>query len=141
MIRIHPSALIAPESTLASDVRVGAYTIIGPGVTVGQGTGIGSHVFIDGTTEIGERCQISSHVVLGTPPQILEDRSETTRLVIGDEVVIREFASVHRGSSKGNGATVLGRRNFIMAYAHVAHDCILGDEVVVSSQAGLPCHF
>lgn len=140
MIRIHPSALIAPEAKLASDVRVGAYTIIGPGVTVGQGTVIGSHVFIDGTTEIGERCQISSHVVLGTPPQVLEDRSETTRLVIGGEVVIREFASVHRGSSKGNGATVLGRRSFIMAYAHVAHDCILGDEVVVSSQAGLAGH-
>ena len=140
MIQIHPSALIAPEAKLASDVRVGAYTIIGPGVTVGQGTGIGSHVFIDGTTEIGERCQISSHVVLGTPPQILEDRSETTRLVIGDEVVIREFASVHRGSSKGNGATVLGQRNYIMAYAHVGHDCVLGDEVVVSSQAGLAGH-
>ena len=140
MIRIHPSALIAPEAKLASDVRVGAYTIIGPGVTVGQGTGIGSHVFIDGTTEIGERCQISSHVVLGTPPQILEDRSETTRLVIGGESVIREFASVHRGSRKGKGATVLGRRNFIMAYAHVAHDCILGDEVVVASQAGLAGH-
>jgi len=140
MIRIHPSALIAREAKLASDVRVGAYTIIGPGVTVGQGTGIGSHVFIDGTTEIGERCQISSHVVLGTPPQILEDRSETTRLVIGGEVVIREFASVHRGSSKGNGATVLGQRNYIMAYAHVGHDCVLGDEVVVSSQAGLAGH-
>jgi UDP-N-acetylglucosamine acyltransferase len=140
MIRIHPSALIAPEAKLASDVRVGAYTIIGPGVTVGQGTGIGSHVFIDGTTEIGERCQISSHVVLGAPPQILDDRSETTRLVIGDESVIREFASVHRGSRKGKGATVLGRRNFIMAYAHVAHDCILGDEVVVASQAGLAGH-
>lgn len=140
MIRIHPSALIAPEAKLASDVRVGAYTIIGPGVTVGQGTGIGSHVFIDGTTEIGERCQISSHVVLGAPPQILDDRSETTRLVIGDESVIREFASVHRGSRKEKGATVLGRRNFIMAYAHVAHDCILGDEVVVASQAGLAGH-
>jgi len=140
MIRIHPSALIAPEAKLASDVRVGAYTIIGPGSPVGQGTGIGSHVFIDGTTEIGERCQISSHVVLGTPPQILEDRSETTRLVIGGESVIREFASVHRGSWKGKGTTVLGRRNFIMAYAHVAHDCILGDEVVVSSQAGLAGH-
>ena len=140
MIRIHPSALIAREAKLASDVWVGAYTIIGPGVTVGQGTGIGSHVFIDGTTEIGERCQISSHVVLGTPPQILEDRSETTRLVIGGEVVIREFASVHRGSSKGNGATVLGQRNYIMAYAHVGHDCVLGDEVVVSSQAGLAGH-
>ena len=140
MIRIHPSALIAPEAKLASDVRVGAYTIIGPGVTVGQGTGIGSHVFIDGTTEIGERCQISSHVVLGTPPQILEDQSETTRLVVGDETVIREYASVHRGSLKGRGTTMLGQRNFIMAYAHVAHDCILGDEVVVSSQAGLAGH-
>jgi len=140
MIRIHPSALIAPEATLASDVRVGAYTIIGPGVTIGEGTGIGSHVFIDGTTEIGERCQISSHVVLGTPPQIVEDRSETTRLVIGDETVIREYASVHRGSLKGRGTTMLGRRNYIMAYAHVGHDCVLGDDVVVSSQAGLAGH-
>ena len=140
MTRIHPSALIAPEASLTSDVSVGAYTIIGPRVTVGRGTVIGSHVLIDGITEIGEQCQISSHVVLGAPPQILDDRSETTRLVVGDEAVIREFASVHRGSSKGNGATVLGRRNFIMAYAHVAHDCVLGDEVVVASQAGLAGH-
>ena len=140
MIRIHPSALIAPEATLASDVRVGAYTIIGPGVSIGHGATIGSHVLIDGITEVGERCQISSHVVLGAPPQILEDRSETTRLVIGDGVVIREFASVHRGSSKGRGATVLGQRTFLMAYAHVAHDCVLGDEVVVASQAGLAGH-
>ena len=125
---------------MASNVSVGPYTIIGPGVTVGQETIIGSHVLLDGITEVGEGCEISSHVVLGTPPQILDDRSETTRLVIGSETVIREFASVHRGSSKGNGATVLGRRNFIMAYAHVAHDCVLGDEVVVASQAGLAGH-
>ncbi len=140
MIRIHPSALIAREAKLASDVRVGAYTIIGPGVTVGQGTGIGSHVFIDGTTEIGERCQISSHVVLGAQPQIAEDRSEATRLVIGEEAVIREFASIHRGSLKGRGTTMLGQRNYIMAYAHVGHDCVLGDDVIVSSQAGLAGH-
>lgn len=140
MADIHPSAIVAPGAMLATDVRVGAYTIIGSGVTVGRGATIGSHVLIDGITEIGERCQISSHVVLGAAPQILEDRSETTRLVIGDESVIREFASVHRGSWKGKGTTVLGRRNFIMAYAHVAHDCVLGDEVVVASQAGLAGH-
>lgn len=140
MTRIHPSAVIAPEAALAPDVSVGAYTIIGPGVAVGRGTTIGSHGVIDGITEIGEGCQIASHVVLGAPPQILDDRGETARLVIGDEAVIREFASVHRGSSKGNGATVLGRRVFIMAYAHVAHDCVLGDEVVVASQAGLAGH-
>src|SRR3990170_411598 len=140
MIRIHPSALIAPEATLASDVRVGAYTIIGPGVSIGHGATIGSHVLIDGITEVGERCQIFSHVVLGAPPQILEDRSETTRLLIGDETVIREFASVHKGSTKGRGITVLGQRNYIMAYAHVGHDCVLGDDVVVSSQAGLAGH-
>jgi len=140
MTDIHPSAIVAPGATLAADVRVGAYTTIGSGVTVGREVTIGSHVLIDGITEIGERCQIFSHVVLGAPPQILDDRSEATRLVIGDESVIREFASVHRGSRKGKGATVLGRRNFIMAYAHVAHDCILGDEVVVASQAGLAGH-
>jgi UDP-N-acetylglucosamine acyltransferase len=138
--RIHPLAVVSPEAKLASDVVVGGYTVIGPCVTVSRGTTIGSHVVIDGITEIGEECQISSHVVLGAQPQIAEDRSEATSLVIGDETVIREFASVHKGSSKGRGITVLGRRNYIMAYAHVAHDCVLGDEVVVSSQAGLAGH-
>lgn len=140
MTSIHSSAVVAPEAKLAPDVRVGAFSVIGPGVTVGAGSTIGSHVLIDGITEIGERCQIFSHVVLGAPPQIFADRSETTRLVIGDETVIREFASVHRGSSKGRGVTVLGRRNYIMAYAHIAHDCVLRDEVVVASQAGLAGH-
>lgn len=140
MTQIHPSAVVAPEATLGSDVSVGAFSVIGPGVTVGRGTTIGSHVLIDGITEIGEGCQIFSHVVLGAPPQILEDRNQTTRLVIGDETVIREFASVHRGSSKGRGTTVLGQRSYIMAYAHIAHDCVLRDDVVVASQAGLAGH-
>jgi UDP-N-acetylglucosamine acyltransferase len=140
MTRIHPSAVVARETALASDVTVGPYSVIGPGVTVGRGTTIGPHVIIDGITEIGERCQIGSHVVLGAPPQIIDDRSDDARLIIGDETVVREFASIHRGSSKGNGATVIGRRGFIMAYAHVAHDCVLADEVVVASQAGLAGH-
>ena len=140
MTHIHPRAVVAPEAKLGSDVSVGAFSVIGPGVVVGRGTSIGSHVIIDGIAEIGERCQISCHVVLGAPPQILEDQSETTRLVVGDETVIREYASVHRGSLKGKGTTMLGQRNYIMAYAHVGHDCVLGDDVVVSSQAGLAGH-
>ena len=140
MTHVHPWAVVAPEAKLGSDVSVGAFSVIGPGVVVGRGTSIGSHVIIDGIAEIGERCQISSHVVLGAPPQILEDQSETTRLVIGDETVIREYASVHRGSLKGRGTTMLGQRNYIMAYAHVGHDCVLGDDVIVSSQAGLAGH-
>ncbi len=140
MTQIHPSAIVAPEARLGLDCSVGAFSIIGPDVTVGSGTVIGSHVLIEGITEIGERCQIFSHVVLGVAPQIFQDRSEMTRLVISDETVIREFASVHRGSSKGRGATVLGRRNYIMAYAHIAHDCLLRDDVVVASQAGLAGH-
>jgi UDP-N-acetylglucosamine acyltransferase len=140
MTHIHPRAVVAPEAKLGSDVSVGAFSVIGPGVVVGRGTSIGSHVIIEGIAEIGERCQISCHVVLGAPPQILEDHSETTRLVVGDETVIREYASVHRGSLKGRGTTMLGQRNYIMAYAHVGHDCVLGDDVVVSSQAGLAGH-
>jgi UDP-N-acetylglucosamine acyltransferase len=140
MAEIHPSAVVAPGAALAPDVSIGAYSIIGPRVTVLRGTSVGSHVCIEGITEIGERCQIFSHVVLGGPAQILEERGDTTRLVIGDETVIREFASVHRGSSKGRGATVLGRRNYIMAYAHIGHDCMSGDDVVVASQAGLAGH-
>ena len=140
MTQIHSSAVVAPEAKLGSDCSVGAFSVIGPDVTVGSGTVIGSHVLIEGITEIGERCQIFSHVVLGAAPQIFQDRSERTRLVISDETVIREFASVHRGSLKGRGATVLGRRNYVMAYAHIAHDCVLRDDVVVASQAGLAGH-
>ena len=140
MTHVHPRAVVAPEAKLGSDVSVGAFSVIGPGVVVGRGTSIGSHVIIDGIAEIGERCRISSHVVLGASPQIVEDQSETTRLVIGDETVIREYASVHRGSLKGRGTTMLGQRNYIMAYAHVGHDCVLGDDVIVSSQAGLAGH-
>jgi UDP-N-acetylglucosamine acyltransferase len=140
MVQIHPSAIVASEAKLALDCSIGAYSIIGADVTVGSGTVIGSHALIEGITEIGERCQISSHTVLGAAPQIFQDRSDRTRLVISDETVIREFASVHRGSSKGRGATVLGYRNYIMAYAHIAHDCVLHDDVVVASQAGLAGH-
>ncbi|MDE2485218.1 MAG: acyl-ACP--UDP-N-acetylglucosamine O-acyltransferase [candidate division NC10 bacterium] len=140
MTQIHPSAVVAAGAKLEPDVSVGAFSVVGSDVSVGSGTVIGSHVLIEGITEIGKRCQIFSHVVLGAAPQIFQDRSERTRLVIDDETVIREFASVHRGSSKGRGATVLGRRNYIMAYAHIAHDCILRDDVVVASQAGLAGH-
>ncbi|CBE68707.1 MAG: acyl-ACP--UDP-N-acetylglucosamine O-acyltransferase [Candidatus Methylomirabilis oxygeniifera] len=140
MAQIHPSAIVAPEATLASDCSIGAFSMIGPDVVVRSGTVIGSHVLIEGVTEIGERCQIFSHVVLGAAPQIFQDRGEKTRLMIRDETIIREFASVHRGSVKGRGVTVLGCRNYIMAYAHIAHDCILHDDVVVASQAGLAGH-
>ncbi|MBZ0168120.1 acyl-[acyl-carrier-protein]--UDP-N-acetylglucosamine O-acyltransferase (UDP-N-acetylglucosamine acyltransferase) [Candidatus Methylomirabilis lanthanidiphila] len=140
MTQIHPSAVVAPEAKLASDCRIDAFSVIGPDVVVGSGTIIGSHVVIEGITEIGKRCQIFSHVVLGTAPQIFQDRGERTKLVIGDETVIREFASVHRGSVKGRGVTALGCRNYIMAYAHIAHDCIVHDDVVVASQAGLAGH-
>ncbi|MDE2179223.1 MAG: acyl-ACP--UDP-N-acetylglucosamine O-acyltransferase [candidate division NC10 bacterium] len=140
MTQIHPSAVVAAGAKLEPDVSVGAFSVVGSDVSVESGTVIGSHVLIEGITEIGKRCQIFSHVVLGAAPQIFQDRSERTRLVIGDETVIREFASVHRGSSKGRGATVLGCRNYIMAYAHIAHDCILRDDVVVASQAGLAGH-
>lgn len=124
MTQIHPSAVVAPEAKLASDCRIDAFSVIGPDVVVGSGTIIGSHVVIEGITEIGKRCQIFSHVVLGTAPQIFQDRGERTKLVIGDETVIREFASVHRGSVKGRGVTALGCRNYIMAYA-TSHTIVL----------------
>lgn len=140
MTQIHPSAVVAPEARLAQDCSIGAFSVVGPDVVVKSGTVIGPHVLIEGMTEIGARCQIFSHVVLGAAPQIFQDKGERTKLVIGDETVIREFASVHRGSAKGRGATVLGCRNYIMAYAHIAHDCIVHDDVVVASQAGLAGH-
>jgi len=139
-VNVHPTAIVAPGACLEEGVTVGPYTVVGDKVTVRRGTRIGSHVLIEGEVEIGEDCWISHYVVIGAPPQHLTYGSEGTRVRIGNHTVVREFSSIHRGTVGGGGITIVGSRNYVMAYAHIAHDCLLGDDVVLATQAALAGH-
>ena len=140
MVTLHPTAVVEPGAELADGVHVGPYTILGPHVRVGPGTSIGSHTVLEGRTEIGADCRIGPQVVIGAPPQDVKYRGEPTRVVIGDRTLVREFASIHRASTGGSGVTTVGSDCFIMAYAHVAHDCQLGDGVIMANQSALAGH-
>jgi UDP-N-acetylglucosamine acyltransferase len=137
---IHETALVDPTAELADGVEIGPYSIIGEKVKIGKGTSIGPHCIIDKWTVIGKGCQIYQFVSIGAPPQHLRYKGEETSVIVGDNNIIREFVTIHRGTPFGNGKTVLGDDNFIMAYAHVAHDCILGNRIIMSSYAALGGH-
>jgi UDP-N-acetylglucosamine acyltransferase len=137
---IHPTAIIHPTAELASGVAVGPYSVIGPRVTVGQDTEIQAHVVIDKDTAIGPRCRLFPFASVGADPQDMKYAKETTRLEIGSEVTIRESATIHRGTAGGGGVTRIGDRCLIMATVHVAHDCQLAKEVILSSFAVLAGH-
>ena len=139
-MKIHPSAIISPHAELAQGVKVGPYSVIGDHVTIGRDTIIGPHVVIEGHTQIGERNSINPFTSIGLPPQDIGYRGEDTRLVIGNDNVIREYVTINRATVKENWETVIGNQNYIMAYAHIAHDCILGDNVIMSNVATLGGH-
>jgi UDP-N-acetylglucosamine acyltransferase len=109
-------------------------------VTIGRDTVIGSHVVIEGHTRIGERNRISPYVSIGSPPQDIGYRGEDTRLTIGDDNIIREYATINRATTKQDWETVMGNENYIMAYAHIAHDCYLGNKIIMSNVATLGGH-
>lgn len=138
--RIHPTAQIAEGAELGEDVEIGPSTIVGPHVRIGARTKIGPLVVIDGHTTIGEDNTIVGQASLGGPPQDLSYRGEPTMLEIGDRNLIREFASINRGTVKGGGLTKIGNDNLIMACCHVAHDCELEDNIVLSNSSGLAGH-
>lgn len=140
MVALHPTAVISPKAELASGVTVGPYSNIGDQVTIGSDTGIGSHVVIEGLTQIGERNQISPFSCIGTPPQDTGYRGENTRVIIGDDNVIREYVTINRASTKENWKTIVGSHNFIMAYSHIAHDCVLGDNIIMANLATFGGH-
>ncbi len=140
MAAIHPTALVDSGAELAAGISVGAYAIVGAQVRVGEGTIVGSHTVLEGWTEIGAHCRIGAHVVIGAPPQDVKYRGEPTRVLIGDRTLVREFATIHRASTGGAGVTTVGSDCFIMAYAHVAHDCLLSDGVIMANQASLAGH-
>ncbi len=137
---VDPLASVDPSARLADDVEVAPFAVLGPEVEVGSGTVIGSHTVISGHTLIGCDNQIAAFVSLGAAPQHRGYNGEPTELTIGDRNQIREFASIHRGTAAGGGMTVIGDDNFIMAYAHVAHDCILCNDITMANGASLAGH-
>ena len=137
---IHPTAVISPSAELAEGVEVGPYSVIGAHVSVGSGTIIDSHVVIEGHTQVGERNRIYPFVTLGTPPQDIGYRGEDTRLLIGDDNLIREYATIHRATTKQEWVTKVGDGNYLMAYSHIAHDCVLGNHVILANVATLGGH-
>jgi UDP-N-acetylglucosamine acyltransferase len=139
-MKIHPTAIVSPEAEIAEDVEIGAYTIIGPDVRIGKETFVGPHVVIEASTDIGERCRIYQFAAIGAPPQDLKYKGEKTRVIIGNDNTIREFVTIHRPTAADTGRTVLGDHNLIMAYSHVAHNCILGSHVIMVNAANLAGH-
>lgn len=139
-MQIHPTAIVHPKAELEDDIVVGAYSIIGEHVRIGRGTQIGSHVNLEGWTEIGQRCQIFPFASIGSPPQHLQYRDEPTRVILGDHNILREYVTINRGTTFGGGSTVIGHHNFLMAYVHIAHDCQVGNHVIMANAATLAGH-
>lgn len=136
---IHPSAIIDPEAVIGEGVEIGPWTMIGPRVTVGDGTRIGAHVLVEKDTTIGTGCHLHQGAVLGTDPQDLKYRGESTTLTVGDRTVIREYATLNRGTANLR-RTVVGDDCLLMAYSHIAHDCQIGNNVVIANAVNMAGH-
>jgi len=136
---IHPTAVIAPGAELHPTVQVGAYAVIGAKVVVGAGTVIGSHAILDGSTQIGARNQIFPGAVIGVEPQDMKYDGADTRVVIGDDNCIREYATIHRATGEGE-VTSIGNNNLLMAYTHVGHNCVIEDHVIITNSVALAGH-
>jgi len=128
------------QAKIAENVTLGPYCQIGPNAEIAADVEIGSFVIIDGYTQIGPQCKIFPQTVIGTPPQDLKYANEPTRVIIGARNTIREFVTIHRGTATGHGQTVIGDDNLIMAYCHIAHDCIIGSNTVMANAATLAGH-
>ncbi|MCW8872206.1 MAG: acyl-ACP--UDP-N-acetylglucosamine O-acyltransferase, partial [Xanthomonadales bacterium] len=140
MSQVHPTALVDPAARLADDVEVGAFSIVGPKVTIGPGSRIGPHVVVTGRTTIGRNTRIFQFASIGEEPQDKKYNGEDTELIIGDNNTIRELCTFSRGTAQGGGKTIIGNDNWIMACVHIAHDCILGDNIIMANNASLAGH-
>jgi len=138
--KIHATAIISPKAELDSSVEVGAYSIIEAGVKVDANTKIGSHVIIKGPTTIGKNNHIFQFVSLGEQPQDKKYKDEPTTLEIGDNNTIREFCTFNRGTAQDKGVTKIGSDNWIMAYVHIAHDCVVGNNTILANNSSLAGH-
>jgi UDP-N-acetylglucosamine acyltransferase len=140
MASVHPTAIVAAGAQLGSGVEVGAYSVIGAGVTIGDGTVIASHAVVTGRTVIGRNNRVFPFSSIGDIPQDRKYGGEPTRTVIGDDNVIREYVTIHAGTAQDRGVTTIGQRNLILAYCHIAHDCVIGNETTFSNNAQLAGH-
>jgi UDP-N-acetylglucosamine acyltransferase len=139
-VNIHETAIVHQKAHLAENVVIGPYSVIGEHVSIGRDTKIDSHVLIEGWTTIGERNHIHAFSSIGTPPQDIGYRNDETYLIIGNDNVIREYATVHRATTKEDRKTEIGDKNFLMAYSHVAHDCKLGNDIIMANSVALGGH-
>lgn len=137
---IHPTALIAPGAKIGEGVSIGAYSVIGEQVVIADGCWVGPHVSIDGNTTIGAGSRVYQFASIGGPPQDISYQGENTTVQIGSKVMIREYVTIHRGTARGRGTTIIGDNCFLMAYCHVAHDCTLGEGVIMANAAHLGGH-
>jgi UDP-N-acetylglucosamine acyltransferase len=137
---IHPTSIVDPGAYVPASCRVGPFCSIGPEVELGEHCELISHVALQGPATLGSHNRIFPFASVGLPPQDLKFKGENTRLEIGDHNLIREFVTVHRGTAGGGGVTRIGSHCLIMAYAHIAHDCVLGDHVIMANAATLAGH-
>jgi UDP-N-acetylglucosamine acyltransferase len=137
---IHPSAVICPGAEISPGVKIGPYSHIGDHVKIGRDTTVGAHVVIEGVTRIGERNKIYHFSSIGSAPQDIAYKGEPTELIIGNDNTIREYVTINRATTKEEWKTIIGNKNYIMAYVHIAHDCVLGDGVIMSNVATLGGH-
>ncbi len=137
---IHPTAIVSPRAQIGDDVEIGPYSFVGDHVSIGRGTRVGMHAVIEGYTTIGERCRFFTGAVIGSPPQDLKYRGEVSYLRIGNDNIIREYVTINPGTQGGGGQTTIGHENLIMAYVHVAHDCIIGNKAILANGATLAGH-
>jgi UDP-N-acetylglucosamine acyltransferase len=137
---IHPQSIIDPSAKIADDVSIGPFTVIGADVEIGEGTSIASHVVINGPTRIGKDNTIFQFASVGEKPQDLKFNDEPTELIVGDRNTIREYVTMHRGTPEGHNVTTIGSDNLFMASSHVAHDCVIGDHVIMANATALAGH-
>ena len=140
MVKIHPTAIVDAKAELADDVEIGPYCTIGPNVTIGKGSRLISHVVVDGYTRIGERNTVYPFATLGMLAQHKRSNAPDALLVIGDDNTFREHVTAHVGSEVDQKITRIGHRNLFLVASHIAHDCVLGDDIVMSNNATLAGH-
>ena len=137
---IHPQAIIDPSAKIADDVSIGPFSVIGADVEIDTGTTVASHVVINGPTKIGKDNRIFQFASVGEEPQDLKFNDDKTELIVGDRNTIREYVTLHRGTPDGGGVTRIGNDNLFMASSHVAHDCVLGDHIIIANASALAGH-
>jgi len=137
---IHSTAIISDTAIIADDVEIGPYSIVGDHVEIDSGTRIDSHVVVNGPTKIGKDNHIYQFASIGDDPQDKKYADEPTRLIVGDRNTIREFCTISRGTAQDLGDTIIGDDNWIMAYCHIAHDCVVGNKTIMANNTTLAGH-